>query len=118
MWLMRTTLELRMKLRTYHEWMILHLDDLHNARLRPDTREDEAAFFQTLAEGLVKLVAMTMALRNEASTIHLLRISVCVKCLRPLLQFASVRTEAKCATFALIFVLIRQKVHDVFVMTK
>ena len=108
---MWAALKLRMELTSNHEWMIFDLDDLHESSCRPLTGEHETFVFEFLAEVIVELITMTVALADLSGT-------VCGVGLRALLELALELSQTQRSSHATTFVLIWQEVHDVFVVTK
>ena len=60
-----TGLQLRMKLRSHEPRMVLYLYDFHQAIIRQSASNYHASLRNLLTEGIVELIAMTMALANH-----------------------------------------------------
>ena len=64
MWSVWSAFELGVELAPDHEWVVLHLDDLHQFPVRRCSRNDESICLQFFAEIIIELVAMTMPFGN------------------------------------------------------
>src|SRR5882724_4945518 len=74
MWLVRFTVEFRMKLARDEKWMLRQLNHLDELPVRRQAAKGEAAFLETFPVGVVEFVTMPMPFIHHERAIKLLRL--------------------------------------------